>query len=790
MRALEAFRHLAVVAALCAVALGGCTRDLTLPDPPPPGPVITAFSPHAGFSGDRLVVWGDDLVDVGNQLVFGNGTSVLAVTGPDGGDEREDGGVVFTVPFNIFATEPVVVTNQRGRSAPSADCFTPLGYGHPIVGGPVASLRFRHAPVGLVDRLENVLLGSSLFDLVLTDGKAFQRVPGRPVALERSSRAGRAFVSVRTAEGGLFLEVDDRDGTVLLSSTEDEVRERFILQPTEPTSIATTIGEGNAGQVFLSQWGEQNGELVRLSKKSLDVSQVAGAASEGSRVVLVARGTTVDHASTGLWSVTSAGAAVLYEARANADCLADPDQARCQPPDGPIALVPASTGGSWVVASVASGDLLVLDGTNKAGDITLISYAPVDDLSVAPDGAALPPGLKKDKVLISKSHDGALFQYDLTSGDLDWSVQLRGEPTVIAIAPDIDEIAVANRAENAVDTIDASTGRWSGRIAFDLGLGAAKGRTGGIVPTYSYDPAAYPGVADPKNFVPAPTLDLLMRNIGLVLTIDASSLEILGSTVLSPDGEEPQALLVTSKFETVVMHRRRIGLLEGTGDRTERILTPRDIAEPLDALLMPDDRVITASVGALEVFGWTTVADGGRELVSQGRLTLAANEALAGIARSGDQVLVVTSTGGTFHAALWPVDQLRAGGRGTPLDTLPPMASAFAGTLTTRHGPLALFGGSANGPTAWSPAATAPSVILNGTVAASSPDGRFLAWVDERAPEPMVRLIQADFSAGGSGFSNYSSYRFPATPQGPGFDPSGQWLYLPLTSLDQLDVVQ
>ena len=47
--------------------------------------------------------------------------------------------------------------------------------------------------------------------------------------------------------------------------------------------------------------------------------------------------------------------------------------------------------------------------------------------------------------------------------------------------PGIDEIAVANADDNSVDTITASTGTWTGRIAFDLGLGSAPNHGGGIV---------------------------------------------------------------------------------------------------------------------------------------------------------------------------------------------------------------------------------------------------------------------------------------------------------------------
>jgi hypothetical protein len=53
--------------------------------------------------------------------------------------------------------------------------------------------------------------------------------------------------------------------------------------------------------------------------------------------------------------------------------------------------------------------------------------------------------------------------------------------------------------------------------------------------------------------------------------------------------------------------------------------------------------------------------------------------------------------------------------------------------------------------------------------------------------EPIVRLVSA-FE--GQALVGYSSYRFSAPPAGPGFDPSGQWLYIPVPLLDEVDVVQ
>jgi hypothetical protein len=59
-------------------------------------------------------------------------------------------------------------------------------------------------------------------------------------------------------------------------------------------------------------------------------------------------------------------------------------------------------------------------------------------------------------------------------------------------------------------------------------------------------------------------------------------------------------------------------------------------------------------------------------------------------------------------------------------------------------------------------------------------------WLDEGGSEPMARLVQDD----GSGFWGFSTYRLAGPSAGPAFDPSGEWFYLPVPLLDQLDVVQ
>ncbi|MBL8913860.1 MAG: hypothetical protein JNM17_24365 [Archangium sp.] len=772
---------------LLSAVLGlGCQRNLSLPpEPPPPSvPSISGFTPRAAFAGDRLVVYGANFTDGGNLLLFGGGFTQFASLLPDGGgEERIDGGLVFFVPSGLDLTEPLVLSNSSGRSDPSAESFVPLGSGHPTVGAPVGSVRFRHAPVGILDRTENVLLASGLFDLVLTDGKAFERMPGKPLALERSPNEDAGLVAIRTEDGmGLLMEVDDGDGHELQRSSPQSEVPLFILPTSDPLGIARTIGRNEAGEFFLSEWGSDGG-VLEATTRQLPFSDVLGAAADDSLLIVVARGLTAAEANAGVYSVETTAVPRVWDPKNNPACLLDDSHTLCEPPDGPVAIIPAPSGPPQIAVSLSSGDLLVLGndaGTFVGRDVTLISYAPIDDLKA---------GLAPNKAVLTKARDGALFQYDLTgpmADTLEWSVQLRGEPTKIAFAPAIDEIAVANRADNSVDTVDALSGTWSGRIAFDLGLGAAPNHQGGIVPTYSYDPDRYDGGVPPHN-----NLDLLMRNIGLVLSIDASSLELRGYTVLDTSKREALRLAVTQQFETLVIHREGIGLLEDNpdgGPRRERIVTTIDPGLVTNVFAMPNGELVFSTLGTIRVFTWINTSEG-RKLSQRSEFTVAPGSTLDAIHPVNDDVLVVTHSGGTYDASIYPTARLRAGG--TPTSTMPLPNDKGLGRLVgivthAEDGPTLFFGTSNEGPLACTMAGDAPSLISRSAISGPAPDRRFVVWIDEQAPEPTVRLMtQFDGT-----WDTYSTYRFGAAPAGPDFDPSGQWLYLPLTRLDELEVVQ
>jgi hypothetical protein len=744
-----------------------CSRDLAIPEAPRI-PQLSGFTPASAFSGDRLVVFADNVDGLGNQLLFPGGISVLAES-VDGGDVRVDGGLAFVVPEGLQVSGPLILSATGGRSEPSVEPFTPLGTGHPNLGTPVAQLRFRHDPIGLVDRTENVLMASSIFDLIVTDGKAFRRVPGTPLALARSAIVGRGLLSVATPSGGgMLLEVDTADGAILTRSAESDTREHFILPAFDVATLARTVGLDTRGQAWLSTWSNQNGTLVS-SRQALPFTALLGAAALDGLVVVV--GQAALEATPAVFVVTPSQVARAWTP-GNPGCMGP----ECELPDGPVAVVRVAGGLRSVVVSVASGDLVVLEGAPfTPRPIKLISYAPID---------ALAAGIDPEKVVFTKASDGALFQLDLTSEEVDWAVQLRGEPTVIDVAADIDEIAVGNRLENAVDIVTASTGGWTGRIAFNLGLGSAGGTPGGIVAPYSFDPALMPQASLQQR------LDVLMRHVGLVVGIDASSLEVIDHVVLEAAGP-PLRLVVTPDFKTLVVHQHRLGLLEGpVGERVERVVTAQDIETPQELVVLSSGAVISGTPDRVRWYRWVNGS-----LEPGGTLSLPVGAMLQALAADGDEVLVVwrSISTGAFGGGFYRPDEFQ-GGTATRVLDLPPGLSEFLGVVNLREGPAVLFGRDALGaPVALTRAMLregGPGVfssITHARPALASPDGRFVVWLDESSAERLARLVRADDELGWWG---YSTYRLAGSVAGPAFDPSGQWFYLPVPLLDQLDVVQ
>lgn len=812
-------RPIALALALGPLLLGCLNLDLVEPRE---RPKIRAFEPAVVFSGDELTVWAENLDPVGNQLLFPGGATVVAQTSDGTGfkdlivDRPLPGtlaplypSVTFIVPAGFRETGRLVLSNVSGQSEPSAADCTPLGVGFPSLGTQVAQVRFRHDPVGLVDTEENVLMASSLFDLLVTDGRAKYVAPGKPLALRASPNSpqqGRSLLSVATESGaGVMVEVQTIDGQETARSDELDYRELMLLPPADASSLARSVGVDRQGRWALSTWTFEGAKLVPL-RRPLAVAEVMGASAEGPLVALVVRLTAVSTPT--IWSVIGSSQEAEWNPRLSMPAACAQDPALCELPDGPIAVVNmpppvlddggvGATPRPRVAVSVESGDLVVLQDLKiqggqvsgaRAEALTLISYAPIEALA-----ASVAPG----KVVFTKALDGALFQYDLETAEADWAVQLRGEPSIIDVVPGIDEVAVGNRVDNAVDIVRASTGTWIGRVAFNLGVGSANRTLGGVVAPYTYDPRAYEGGAPPLE-----RMDLLMRNVGLVVSIDASSLEVLDHVRLEdPDVHgRPLRLFVNTALQTVVVHEGALFVLDEDADG---VRTPRRVATfepgflPEAVSELPTGELLVGTVSnrtgtnAVRAFRWM-----GRALAPLGEFQLPAGAKLLALGGSGAEALLFWQrTSGAFEGGFFrPADFANANPQPTRALSFDSKLRDFIGLVPLLDGPALLFGGRASlGPWALdvddlrTDGEGFSSIITGRTVAGASPNGRYALWLDEQSVEPMARLVDASSR---EGYQSFSTYRLSGLAAGPAFDPSGEWLYLPVPLLDQLDVVQ
>ncbi|MGC4115946.1 MAG: hypothetical protein QM765_15440 [Myxococcales bacterium] len=399
--------------------------------------------------------------------------------------------------------------------------------------------------------------------------------------------------------------------------------------------------------------------------------------------------------------------------------------------------------------------------------------------------------------MLTKPADGSVVQYDAISEEAEWTVQIRGEPTVLDLAADIDELAVANAEDNGVDIIQASSGLWLGRISFGLELGSADDGPGGVVAPYSYDPRL-----PARDYA----MHALARAAGMVLVIDASSLELTRTVALahrSPPLEPvsaPLRLAVTSDLHTVVVHERELGIL----DRDEERLVVEGLPDkPTTVVPLPGGGLLVGSVGAVEVFG-PTGDDEHRGFALSKRLELADGVRLAGLgvrreAGVESQILVVRSSKEGYAVTSWSVADF---GSAAPANhvALPLAFGDFLGVADLKSGPAVCFGKSADGPViiTWpnlfaEELKTEASWLDGPLLGAGTPDQQLATWLSERQGVFVTRLLLYDpegYVLPAPGFGTWATYQIPGRGSGPGFDPSGQWMYVPVPKLDQISVFQ
>lgn len=752
--------HLRSTLVVWTVVVAACETSLQLPGAPVTVPHIERLEPRAAFGDTEiaLVGTGFDPDPENNEVSFQGGFAARGL-------RVEEGRLYVRVPQEVQRTGPVSVVNATGLSEPSAESFVPLGYGHPIYGTDVAELRFRHRPVGVVDTANTVVVASTLLKMLLTDAGDFTEVVGTPVLFGRGGVDG-AYLATRDADGGRMYEVDRPSGHIRRVSDPSGVIEQFLLRGTGELA-ARTIGIDAWGGVSLAEWRNEGEKLV-ATRKPIAVDEVLGAAcDEAGDMWIVGRLVVEGEPQTQLLRLADSGVTSVW----------NPTQ-RDDEPTGPIAMAQTEAG-SVAVLGLRNGDLAFVNGVSGAWHrVVMASFGAI---------GALATGTEPHKVVATKPVDGAVYLFDVPTAHLDWTVQIRGEPTTIDVAPDIGEIAVTNAEDNVVD-IMSDTGTWLGRLSFSLGLGSADGLEGGAAMAYSYQPDL-----PERPF----RLDLLARAVGMVLTLDPASLDLLGSIELDDDASEALRLAVTPDLHTLVVHRRELGILEPTG---ERLVLEGLRTTPLGLDFLPDGRVLLGTTIGVDVFDWN--AEGTLDRV--GGLTLAHGASLVGFAvrprAERSEVVVWWRTAAGYGGGIYDAEALVGGGTPRMPLALDPSLGDGLGVLRLFDGPALAFGRSSLGAPAFVPwkgletdGAPQTSAASRPLLAGVSPDRRFVTWLDEGAGDNMVRLLRYFEPSGddwGGSLEPYSSYRLPARGAGPVFDPSGQWMYVPVPKLDMLVVVQ
>jgi len=737
------------------LALAAC-HDFQLPPVPVlVVPKVTDLSPRAAFAGRVLEVTGEnfDPVAENNEVVFTGGAIARA-------DEATSTRLKVTVPEVVQSTGPVTVSTPQGRSEASPVDFVPLGYGHPIMGTSVADVRFRHRPVGLFDSAETVIIASTLFNFLVDDAGGFVHLDGRPM---RFARVGpdEALLSLEVSGGdGVLALVQGTTGELLSVSAQYPIVERFVVSDRPGDRL--TVGVDALNLWWLTKWTDEEG-VLRPERTRLLAAEVTGGATD-------AAGTTYLVA-----TVVAASKAETVLVRVGVDGVLErvwaPDEDG-HAPAGPITISPGPS--PVVVLGLADGDLALFDlETATYRHHLMVSFGKI---------GALVPGLAPGKVLLTKPADGAVFQFDALADTVDWTVQVRGEPTALDVAADLDEVSVGNSEDNAVDIVTVSSGTWLGRISFELGLGSADDGPGGAVAAYSYDPAL-----PERPYV----INVLARSAGMVLVMDASSLELQTPLALA-DSSAPLRLVVTSDLRTLVVHRRELGLLEDEGER----LVAEGLNTPLAVAPLPTGGVLLGTLSAVDSLEWSGDP---AVLVRKGGVGLSPGASLAGVAVSGSQALVVWLTEKSYQAGFWDVAALGQGKGPSTTVTLPQGAGSWLGIVALEDGPATLFGQSSDGPllfpwaTLAAGSAGLPSVLKAPVAVGSTPDGRYVTWTSESAGEHLVRLLAYDPAYDPkteAALQGWGTYRLAGKASGPTYDPSGQWLYAPLPKLDTISVLE
>ncbi len=460
-----------VLAALVAVALGGCAKDLELP-PASTAPVLSSLSPSRAWAGQLVRIEGTGLdVDPAANVVSFAGASARGL--------RFDGtALVVRVPADA-GSGPVIVTTGRGTSDPFG-ALAYLGLGEPRRRAVATSRPILQRPLAVHGVGPDVFVHSGLYGGLLKAGDPVFAASAVGTLPENAAHA-----SVAAAwKGALYhceLSPDRASATVRRTEAATGAAAGAVAYPFAPyrpylvamrgVDLLVAFGddESSGSSVpSLAAWDLDTLTTVVAPTPLGDLSFFDGAdVGDGRAVALVydygsytATLALLDLSSARGTGVVPAAALVpgdLYDELGGSNPVAVAVADRADPAG-------ISTGEPLAAVALASGDLAVARlGTDPAfvGAVETFSPSTIEALASA---ATLP------MVLATKPDDGLSVGIDLVSRTLLWSVPGTSPGPASASG---DLAFVADAADNEVSVVNLASGSRVARVDFGVAPGGS-----------------------------------------------------------------------------------------------------------------------------------------------------------------------------------------------------------------------------------------------------------------------------------------------------------------------------
>lgn len=712
--------------ALLLAALG-CARDFAVPAPAQ-RPVITSYAPTSAFSQAILTIKGQnfDPVAANNVVQFEGSATRASAVTPEGD-------LQVYVPDATLGDDlsgPISVSNKNGVSDQSADQFVFLGRGHPFLDALVGTTKFLNRPPGIAVLAGETLVASTVTWSVMGANGFFAQLPGEPTALAGLPDGSAVFA----AAGGVVSSAAAGGPSIDLGTMEV----RFLAASLDSTRLVA-LGVDRVGVAHVI--GLSPADLTKIGDQPVSGAVLGLAALNDGRAALSqAGGVSFVDPATGAATSQAAPAALSG------------------------ALAETSAG---LAAAFADGAVRVL--ASGAWSAAYSTGSPEPFATMASDGAALAGA----KLL------GRTVRLMDTSGGLIGEHVFEGRPHALFWGSGAPQVLVADDETNTADAIRATDGSLARHFAFPLGLGSSMGCGQGA----AVEEDVLPGHYNYRMLVPQARGNQLA-------SIDYDSLVARPPIPLAAGSSPVRGVAMPGVHHVFVVHDVEIGELND--DDSESILT--SALPGTQCLLFADaDASAVVALGAREasVLRGSTVT---------GSATMP-GPIVSGAFRPDGKVLIFYGDAAkplaSPQARLYTLDALEHGGAPSAQFGGASQYQGFIGAFFTAWGPMLFFtwDAEANLPGSYAvvlddslaPKAAVDAVVPQAGVVRMTPDGYFIVWMRKDSPDDLLRIESAyDLN----GIYNYEAYRLDGLPVAPAFDSSGEFMYVPVPELDEIQTFQ